>query len=323
MRTSFKILGALALAAMAGGAFAQSYPSKPISWVVPFTPGGVTDTTSRAVATRMSELLGVSVVVENRPGAGGMLGTEQVARAAPDGYSILYCTQGTIAANLALYKNIRYDTLKDFGFVHGMFSSSTVMVVNAGSHYKTFGDVLEFARRNPGKLNYGSAGAGTGTHLISELLQLTAAIKMTHVPYKGSVPGLTDLVGARIDTMFDYPVAILPHIQSGRLRPLAVMGNKRLAVMPDVPTIAELGFPEAAASPWSGVCVPAGTSPELIRKLSNAMRDALADPAVVGQFEKIGSQTLTGLSEEKFRAFVVDEIKRWADVVKRTGAALD
>ncbi len=323
MHNPIKMLSALALTLAAAGAAAQAYPTKPISWVVPFTPGGVTDTTSRAVAKRMSELLGVSLVVENRPGAGGMLGTEQVARAAPDGYTVLYCTQGTMAANLALYKNVRYDTLKDFAFVHAMFSSSTVMVVNAASPYKTFGDVMEFARRNPDKLNYGSAGAGTGTHLISELLQLTSGIKMTHVPYKGSVPGLTDLAGGRIDTMFDYPVAILPHIQAGRLRPLAVMGPKRLAVFPDVPTIVELGFPAAAASPWSGMCVPAGTPPDVIRKLSNAMRDALADPAVVGQFEKIGSQTLTGLSEDKFRAFVAEEIRRWADVVKRTGTALD
>jgi len=304
-------------------AFAQTFPTKPISWIVPFTPGGVTDTTSRAVAKRMGELLGVSIVVENRPGAGGMLGTELAARAAPDGYTVLYCTQGTMAANIALYKNVRYDPVKDFTPVHGMFSSSTVMVVPAGSPHKTFAEFLEYGRKNPSKLNMGSAGAGTGTHLIGELLQLQGGFKMTHIPYKGSVPALGDLVGGRTDVMFDYPVAILPHIQSGKLRPLAIMGPKRLAIFPDVPSIAELGFPEAAAAPWSALCVPSATPPEVVRKLGDAMRDALADPAVVGQFERIGSTTQHGLRDDKLRAFIQAEIRRWADVVKRTGTSLD
>jgi tripartite-type tricarboxylate transporter receptor subunit TctC len=209
-----------------------------------------------------------------------MLGTEQVAGRAGRLFD-LYC-KGTIAANLALYKNIRYDTLKDFGFVRHQFVHSDGGQCRLA--LQDLGDVLEFASTNR------ASSARIGRRSTGTRRTAAAAIKMTHVPYKGSAPGLTDLVGARIDTMFDYPVAILPHIQSGRLRPLAVMGNKRLAVMPDVPTIAELGFPEAAASPWSGVCVPAGTSPEVIRKLSNAMRDALADPAVVGQFEKLATR---------------------------------
>ena len=181
---------AASLATLTAPALAQTYPTRSITWVVPFTPGGVTDTTSRAISKKMGEVLGQSFVVENRPGVGGSLATEQVAHAPPDGYTVLYATSGTMAANLALYKNLKYDPLRDFIPVHGMFLSPTVLVVEASRPYKTMKELIAFAKANPGRLNYGSAGPGTGTHLTSEMVQAKTDIKMTHVPYKGSMPAL-------------------------------------------------------------------------------------------------------------------------------------
>ena len=321
LRTLAVAASCLTLAAIALAA--DPYPSRAITWVVPFTPGGITDTASRAVSKKLGELLGQSFVVDNRPGVGGSLATEQVARATPDGYTVLYATSGTMAANLALYKNLKYEPLKDFIPVHGMFLSPTLLVVEASRPYKTVAELVSFAMANPGALNYGSAGQGTGTHLTSELVQARTGIRMTHVPYKGSSPALQDLLGGRLDLMFDYTVTLLPHIKSGRLRALAVMGSKRLPALPDVPTIAEAGFAGAESSSWSGIVVPAGTPPEVVAKLSQAMTTALADPELVAPFEQIGSQPLVDYDEKKFRAFIAEEIKKWAEVVRISGATLN
>jgi tripartite-type tricarboxylate transporter receptor subunit TctC len=316
----------IAVAAMALAdvpARAQTYPTKPITWVVPFTPGGVTDTTSRAISKKMGEVLGQSFVVENRPGVGGSLATEQVAGAAPDGYTVLYATSGTMAANLALYKTLKYQPLRDFIPVHGMFMSPTVLVVEASRPYKTVAELITFAKANPGVLNYGSAGPGTGTHLTSEMVQTKTGTKMTHVPYKGSTPALHDLMGGRLDLMYDYTVTLLPHIKSGKLRALAVMGTRRLPALPDVPTIGEAGFPGLESSSWSGIVVPAGTPQPVVKKLSEAMHKALTDKAVVAPFEEIGSQPLVDHDEAKFKAFIADEMKKWAEVVRVSGATLN
>lgn len=316
------------LAATAGAllpalAQAQAWPSKPITWVVPFTPGGITDTTSRAVARRMGEALGQSIVVENRPGVGGSLGTEQVARAAPDGYTVLYATSGTMAANLALYKNLKYEPLKDFIPVHGMFLSPLVLVTEAGKPYKSVAGLIEAAKKDPGGVNYGSAGPGTGTHLNGELFQTVTGTKMIHVPYKGTTPALQDLLGGRIDIMFDYATILMPHIRAGKLRALAVMSDRRLAALPEVPTIAEAGAAGAELSAWSSIVVPAGTPAEVVRKLSDAMEAALTDKAVVAPFVENGSLPLAGMDREKLRAFIAAEGKKWAEVVKASGASLN
>ena len=317
------MLAAASLVTMHAPAGAQTYPTRQITWVVPFTPGGVTDTTSRAISKKMGEVLGQTFVVENRPGVGGSLATEQVAKATPDGYTVLYGTSGTMAANLALYKNLKYEPLKDFIPVHGMFMSPTVLVVEASRPYKTMAELIDFARANPGVLNYGSAGPGTGTHLTSEMVQTKTNTKMTHVPYKGSMPALQDLLGGRLDLMYDYTVTLLPHIKSGRLRALAVMGPKRLPALPDVPTIGEAGFPGLESSSWSGIVVPAGTPEAVVKKLAQAMNAALTDPAVVTPFEQIGSQPLVGYDDVKFKAFIADEIRKWAEVVRVSGATLN
>jgi len=268
-------------------------------------------------------VLGQTFVVENRPGVGGSLATEQVAKAAPDGYTVLYGTSGTMAANLALYKTLKYEPLKDFIPVHGMFMSPTVLVVEASRPYKTMAELIDFARANPGVLNYGSAGPGTGTHLTSEMVQTKTGTKMAHVPYKGSLPALQDLLGGRLDLMYDYTVTLLPHIKSGKLRALAVMGPKRLPALPDVPTIAEAGFAGLESSSWSGIVVPAGTPDAVVKKLAQAMNTALTDPAVIAPFEQIGSQPLVGYDEVKFKAFIADEIRKWAEVVRVSGATLN
>jgi tripartite-type tricarboxylate transporter receptor subunit TctC len=309
-----------AIAAHASARAQGAFPQRTITWVVPFTPGGVTDTTSRAIGKKMGEILGQQIVIDNRPGAGGSVGTEQVARAAPDGYTALYITQGTMAANLALYKGLKYDPLKDFIPVHGMFMSPLLLLVHADSPYKTVADLVAKAKREPGKLNHGSAGAGTATHLNGELFQDVAGVKFMHIPYKGTAPALQDMLGGRVDILFDYTSVMLPHVKAGKLRALAVMSDKRLDALPDVPTIVEAGYRGAMLSAWSGMGVPAGTPPEVVKKLADAMRAALLDKETVAYFVGAGSQPLVDMGEANFRKFIIDEQKKWGELVRNSGA---
>ncbi len=300
---------------------AQSWPSKPITWVIPFPPGGVTDTSARAVGKRLGELLGQQVLIDNRPGAGGSLGTEQAVRAPADGYTWLYGTQGTMAANLALYKNMKYDPLKDFIHVHGMFLTPTILVVDNQRPWKNVADLVREAKARPGQLNYGSAGAGTGTHLTAELFQTESATKMTHVPYKGTAPALQDMLGGRLDLMFDYVVTLLPHIQSGKLRALAVMHTDRLELMPDLPTIAQAGYPKAVSAAWSSIVVPTGTPPEAIKRIGDAVATVMREKDITSPFTSSGSKILD-LRDKGLTEFVAAEQAKWADVVRRSGATL-
>jgi tripartite-type tricarboxylate transporter receptor subunit TctC len=226
-----------------------------------------------------------------------------------------------MAANLYLYKGLKYDPLKDFIPVHGMFLSPLLMVVHADSPYKTVADFIAKAKAEPGKLNHGSAGTGTGTHLTGELLQDTAGIKMLHIPYKGTSPALQDMLGGRVDVMFDYTSVMLPHIKAGKLRALAVMSDKRLDALPDVPTIVEAGYKDAQLSAWSGIGVPAATPPAVVKKLADAMRGALKDNDTVAYFVGAGSQPLLDLDEPNFRKFIVEE--KWGEVVRKSGASLN
>jgi len=313
----------LSLPALAPGlSLGNTWPAKPITWVVPFPPGGITDTTSRQIAKRVSELLGQTIVVENRPGAGGNLGTESVVRAAPDGYTVLYGTQGTMAANLALYPNLKFDPLRDFVPVQALFASPTVLVVETSRPFNSVAELIRFAKANPSKLNYGSAGSGTATHLTGELFQSETGTQMSHIPYKGSSPALQDLVGGRLDLMFDYTSILMPHIKSGRLRPLAVMSRDRVASLESVPTIVEAGIPGAVSTAWSGIMMPAGTPVDIVTRFADAVRTALNDPAISGPFVASGSIPMPDVRLASFREFILTEQGKWAAVVKKSGATL-
>lgn len=315
------LVAATALIAVAHAA--DPWPSKPIAFVVPFTPGGITDNTSRLLAKLLGTRLGQPVIVENRPGAGGSIGVEAASRQPPDGYTIIYGTSGTHAANLALYKNVRYDPVADFVPVHGMSETPLILVVNPTRPFKTVPELIAYAKANPGKLNFGSAGPGTGTHLTAEMFQVATGIKLTHVPYKGSSPALTDLMAGNLDLMFDYPMVVMPFMKANKLIPLAVTAKTRLISAPEIPTVGELGFPDAESSAWSAVFLPAKTPPDIVKRLGDAIASAIVDPEMLAITEKFGSVPLKDYRDAKLGAFVKTEITRWREVVRKSGATLD
>ena len=316
------ILAALPLLAAGRSAFAQAWPTHSIAWVVPFTPGGITDTSARLVAQPMGAYLGQQVIIENRPGAGGAIGTEAVARAAPDGHTVLYGTQGTMATNPVLYRTLRYDALRDFVPVHGLTQTALLLVCNPARPWRSFGEFVAFARSRPeGEVTYASSGIGTGTHMAAELFQLAAGVRMTHVPYNGSAPALNDLVAGRTDVMFDYVVSTRAHLEGGRLRPLATTGPQRFAALPEVPTVAEAGLPDAETVSWSAMMAPAATPAPIVARLAEGMAADLSDPRVVQALTGTGSVPLM-LSGQALRDFVTEDIARWRGVVERAGVSL-
>ncbi len=313
------VLAALPILAMAGRARAQAFPARTIAWVVPFTPGGITDTSARLVAQPMGGFLGQQVIIENRPGAGGAIGTEAVARANPDGYTVLYGTQGTMATNPVLYRNLRYDALRDFVPVHGLTQTPLLLVCNAERPWRTLAEFIAFAKSKPaGEVTYATSGIGTGTHMAGELFQLATGVKMTQVPYTGSAPALNDLVAGRTDIMFDYVVSTRAYLQGGKLRPLAMTGPERFATLPDVPTMAQAGLPEAETVSWSAMMAPAATPAAVVARLAEGMRAGLTEPRVVQTLTETGSTPLM-MSGESFRRFVAEDIARWRQVVERAG----
>ncbi|MBO9354184.1 tripartite tricarboxylate transporter substrate binding protein [Bordetella petrii] len=317
-------IAALAASAMLAAplAQAQSYPDHSITLVVPFTAAGISDNQSRLLARKLADSLGQPVVVENRPGASGMIGAEAVARAKPDGYTLLYGTHGTQAANLALFDNVRFDPPKDLRAVHSLFRQSTVLVTNAQTPYRSLQDLVQAARQRPNAINYASAGSGTQTHLAAAKLQAAAGIALTHIPYKGAGPALSDVLGGSVELMFSYPESVGQHIQAGKLRALAVAGKNRLDILPDVPTMAEAGYPDATLEGWSGIFVPAGTPDEAVAKLAAAIESATEAPDVAESMAAIGSFPM-GLSDADFQRFVEQEVPRWKEVVRQSGARLE
>ena len=283
--------------------------------VVPFTPGGSTDILARALAPKLAAALGRTVVVDNKPGAGGTLGATEVAKAEPDGNTLLMGHIGTLAVNPALYPKLGYDPIKSFTPVAWVARVPNVLVVNANSAIKTLQDLLLAARAKPGRLTYSTGGNGSAAHITFEYLKLRAQIFMLHIPYRGTAPSVTDLIAGQVDATFTGSPAVLPHIKSGRLRALAVSSTVRLAALPDVPTVAQSGYPGFEADQWYGLVAPAGTPDNVVQRLNLEVNKALALPDVAAQMATEGA-TPMALPATAFAALIAQELPRWAHVVR-------
>ncbi|MGH8841485.1 MAG: Bug family tripartite tricarboxylate transporter substrate binding protein [Advenella sp.] len=306
--------------AVAAESAADSYPTHPIKFVVGYPPGGASDIVSRLVAADLQQRLGQPVVVENRPGAGGNIATEAVLREKADGYTILL---GTIAhaTNMSVYKNLKYDTLRDFKPVIQFSAAPSVLVVNAKSSIKTVADIVKQAGDKPNEMTFGSSGVGGSPHLAGELFRLKTNIDIRHVPYKGAGPVLNDLMGGFIDMSFMTIPGAISQIQAGALRPIAIASDKRSALLPDTPTLAESGVKDFLVSSWNGLLVRKDTPPAIVHKLNREINEILKQPKLVKQIEIEGSAPVGGTSEE-FEKFIESEITRWAEVVKQANVTL-
>ena len=319
LRCGLLLLGA-ALAAVAAPASAQGYPAKPVRFVVPYAPGGSTDTLARTVGVKLTDLLGQQVVVDNRPGASGNIGMEIVARALPDGYTIVLGYIANLAIDPSLYSKMPYDPVRDFAPITELASSPNVLVAHPSVPVTSFKDLLVKAKQ--GQFNFASAGVGSVGHLTGELLNQMAGIRMVHVPYKGSGQAVTDLLGGHVQLMFSGFSSTLPHIKAGRLRALAVTGAKRSPAAPDVPTIAESGFPGFEATAWYGVLAPAKTPKPVVSRLHNEIVKVLQEPDVKNRLTGLGFE-IVGSTPEQFSAYIKSEITKWAKAVKASGAKPD
>jgi tripartite-type tricarboxylate transporter receptor subunit TctC len=295
------------------------FPSRPIRFVVPNGAGGTTDLVARTVAAKLSETLGQQVVIDNRPGSGGILGTEIVARAAPDGHTLLMGTIGNIAISPALYRKLAYDPVRDFAAVTQLASAAYMLLVHPSVAAKSAKELVALAKAQPGQLNFGSAGSGTGSHLTAELFKFVAGVKIVHVPYRGGGPAVVDLISGQLQMMFNGIPSSIPHLRSARLRALAVTTAVRSTAVPELPTIAEAGFPGAEATSWTGILVPVGTPASVIKVLNSAFVKALHFSAVATRLKSNGAAPV-GSSAAEFSAYIKSEIEKWRRVVKSSGA---
>ena len=318
IRTSCAL--ALALLPLAA-AHAQTWPTKPVRLVVGFTPGGGVDINARLLAPKLSEYFGQQVVVDNRPGAGTNIANEMVAKSAPDGYTLLINT-AAVAINMSLYKKLPFDTLRDFAPVSIFSMSPNVLVVHPSLPVKNVKDLIALAKSKPGKLNFSSAGAGTTQHLAGELFKLRTGTNIVHVPYKGSAPSLTALIGGEVEMSYANIPAIFQHVKSGRLRPLATTGPKRAELMPEVPTMAEAGAKGVEVVVWYGVLAPAATPRDIVAKLADGIHRATRSPDIRQRLLDQGAEPV-GNTPEEFGRQLKDEVVRWAEVVKVSGARAD
>lgn len=305
-------------AAMPG--FAQDYPSRPVRIIVPFAAGGSSDTISRIIAQKLTASVGQTFLVENRPGAGGNIGMDSVAKAAPDGYTLLFAA-GSLAVNVSLYSKLPFDPVKDFQPIIHVCSVTGILVVHPSVTATTAAQFIDLARAQPGKLNYASAGSGTVIHLAGAMFNSMAKLDMVHVPYKGSGPALADLLGGQVQAMFANMPGTLQHVRAGKLRVLGVTSENRSPLLPEVPALGEL-VPGYTASTWFGVLAPAGTPPAVVARLNAEFAKALAAPDVVKHLQSEGAQ-VTGGSPDWFRDFLKADIERWAPVVRASGAKVN
>lgn len=320
------IFAALALAAVVAAApvvHAQTYPNKAIRLIVPYPAGGATDFFARAVFPKMGEALGQQVFVENRPGAGTAIGASEVARSAPDGYTLLLGDAGTYAFNPTLYKKLTYDPVKDFAPVSLTGRFALILTVNPSTmQAKSVKEFVAIAKREPGKINYGAPGPGSPIHLAMEFFKQRAGIIMTPIPYKGGADAMNDLIGGRIATMFLDIASGTPQIKGGKVRALAVASAKRVAALPDLPTIGEAGYPGFEAWAWQGFVAPAGTPRDVIMKLNSEFAKVMSDPAIKQRLSDIGFEPQTS-TPEQFSAYLKSEIAKWAKVIRESNISLD
>ncbi|WP_298236029.1 tripartite tricarboxylate transporter substrate binding protein [uncultured Azohydromonas sp.] len=298
-------------------------PVPPITWVVPFEPGGAADLVARALAGPLGQRLGQPVVVENHPGGAGALGTELVLRRPADGCTLLNISTGPMAVNPSLYRHLRYDPLRDLVPVHGMLQSSPLLAVEATSPCHTLKDFLDAARHRPGEVRVGSAVPGTSAYLAGVLLARESKTRLLQVSCQGATSALQDLLGGRLEAVFDYLLPLKPHLDAGRLRALAVLGRRRLAMLPEVPTVAEAGLRGAEVVSWSGIAVRAGAPERAVRRLGAAMHQVLSDPEVMSAFIAMGEIPLLELTEAPLRAFIAAELVRWGGIVRLAGVTAE
>jgi len=302
------------------GVMADSFPTRPIRIIVPFAAGGSGDIVARILGQRMTELLRQNVIVENRVGAGGVTGTDGVAKAAPDGYTIGLSTTGPLAINVSLMERMPYDPAADFAPVMLLARVPELLVAGPKAKVTTLAELITVARQRPGQISFGSSGAGSLPHLAGELLKRAAGIDLVHVPYRGVGPAANDVVAGQIELMFaDLPV-LLPQVQGGSIRALALASNVRSPTLPDVPTMAELGFPGVEADNWYAIIAPRGTPPDIVSKLYSVLLEAVQEPAIASKLDELGLRIVGGPPED-LAALIRADIPRWAEIVRASGAS--
>jgi tripartite-type tricarboxylate transporter receptor subunit TctC len=318
IKVTMRVLCVAATVLAPAAAVAQEYPSRPIRAVVPFPPGGANDILARVVGQKMSEILKAQVVVDNRGGAGGTIGTDMVAKAAPDGYTVAVTSAGTLAINIGLQQALPYDTLTHFKPITLMATVPELLVAATSLPANTLPELVALARAKPGTLNYASSGAGSMPHLAGELLKAVAKIDIVHVPYKGAPPAVNDIIGQQMHmAFFDLPI-LLPLLEAGKLKAIAVGSRERARSLPNVPTTAELGFPQVEAENWYGMVAPIATPPAIVARLHDAAVEAMRDPDVRAKLSQQGLN-LVGNSPDEFTAFIRSEIEKWARAGKAAG----
>jgi tripartite-type tricarboxylate transporter receptor subunit TctC len=317
-----KRLFAFLLCCAAAHAFAQGYPTKPVRLIVPYPPGGGNDTLGRLFAAKLGERMGQPFVVENRPGAGTMIGTEAAAKSAPDGYTILLSSIATHALSPNLYSRVPYDPIKDFTPITLLGIAPTVLVISPDVPAKSLQELVALAKSKPGQLAYASGGNGTPPHINAEVFKAVAGVDLLHVAYKGGGPALTDLIAGRVHVMLDTAASAMPHVRAGKLRALALSASKRSPEYPELPTFVEAGLPQYDTNAWYSMHAPAGTPGEIVRRLNVELVAILKDPDILTRFKQLSTEPV-GNSPEEFATFVRRELDKYARVIKAAGIKLD
>ena len=325
MKQKVLMMSLVALAALTGGtgaSVAQTFPTKPVRLVVPFAPGGGTDIVARIMGPKLSQALGQPVIIENKPGAGGTTGSEFVAKAAPDGYTLVMATSSTHGAAPSLYKKLGYDPVRDFETIALLVTTPFMLAVKKDLPVNSVADLVTLARNNPGRLNYASAGVGSSNQLTVELLKMMTGTTLVHIPYKGSGPALADLVSGQVDLVINDLASLLGYVRGGSIKPLAVTSLKRSFMVPDLPTLDESGVRGYEALAWYGILAPRGTPPDVLATLQKVIQGAISDPAIRDQLTRQGFD-LRDETGARFLGFIENDVKKWAEVVKASGASVN